>query len=293
MKSYRGDDAINKFMKAMFQEVENCQDIAKNHFNKPLVMSKKDEKNFKKDKRCWICNKIYKIDDEPVRDHCHITGKYRGSAHSYCNLKLKISPEKLKIPVVFHNLRGYDSHFIINDLGELISEGEELFKTISIIPNNSEKYMAFYIGKHLSFIDSYQFMSSSLEKLAENLPKEKFIYTGEYFGKNLKLMKRKGVYPYDYMDSFEKFNETNFPPKEDFYSILNDEHIVETDYKHAKKVWDTFDLKNMGEYHDLYLHTDILLLADVFENFRKLCLENYGLDPAHYVSSQDYLGMQT
>ena len=101
----------------------------------------------------------------------------------------------------------------------------------------------------------------------------------------LNVMKRNGVYPYDYMDSFEKFNETKLPPKEDFYSILNDEYIKEEDYKHAKKVWDTFDLKNMGEYHDLYLHTDILLLADVFENFRKLCLENYGLDPAHYVSS--------
>ena len=82
-------------------------------------------------------------------------------------------------------------------------------------------------------------------------------------------MAQKGVYPYDYMDSFDKFNEKR-PPKKEFYSILNNEHISDEDYKHAQNVWNTFSLKNMGEYHDLYLKSDILLLADVFENFRKL-----------------------
>ena len=131
----------------------------------------------------------------------------------------------------------------------------------------------------LSCFSSDQFMSSSLEKLVSNLPKESLKYTSQKFkNKKLDLMSQKGVYPYDFMDSFDRFNE-KLPPKEEFYSILNDEHITDEDYKHAQNVWNTFNLKNMGDYHDLYLKSDILLLADVFENFRKTCLEYYKLDP--------------
>ena len=178
----------------------------------------------------------YKPDDddpnkEPVRDHCHVTGKYRGSAHKNCNLKLQISAEKIKIPVIFHNLKGYDIHFIIQKLGELIKEeqGDSTRQPISIdvIPCNTEKYMSFYINNQLSFIDSFQFMGSSLEKLTGNLSEDGFIYTKEYFTKEkeFRLMKEKGVYPYDYMDSFCKFNEVELPRREDFYSLLTDEDI--------------------------------------------------------------------
>ena len=268
---YRGEDCIQKFMKCMFEEVKNCQSIIRDNFNKPLKMTGEDEKAFKKATHCHICEKKYKVDDTPVRDHCHVTGKYRGSAHQTCNLKLKISAENIKIPVVFHNLKGYDSHFIINELGELIKKGEEDIK-INVIAQNAEKYMAFYIGKHLSFIDSFAFMSSSLDKLAGNLEDRDFIYTKDYFTDPVQfnLMKRKGVYPYDYMDSFSKFNDRELPKREDFYSLLRGENISEDDYSHAQNVWNTFNLKNMGEYHDLYLKTDILLLVDVFENFRDL-----------------------
>ena len=147
--------------------------------------------------------------------------------------------------------------------------------------------MAFYIGKHLSFIDSFAFMSSSLEKLASNLSDEGFIYTREYFTdqNEFKLMKKKGVYPYDYMDSFSKFNDIELPKREDFYSLLTDENISKDDYSHAEDVWNIFNLRNMGEYHDLYLKTDILLLVDVFENFRKTCLTYYRLDALHYINS--------
>ena len=282
---YRGEDCIQKFMKCMFEEVKNCQSIIRDNFNKPLKMTKKNEKAFKKATHCHICEKRYKLDDVPVRDHCHVTGKYRGSAHQTCNLKLQISAENIKIPVVFHNLKGYDSHFIINELGELIKKGEENIK-INVIAQNAEKYMAFYIGK-LSFIDSLQFMSKSLDELASNLEDRDFIYTKKYFTDPVQfnLMKRKGVYAYDYMDSFSKFNDTELPKREEFYSLLTDNNISEDDYSHAKNVWNTFNLKNMGEYHDLYLKTDILLLTDVFENFRKTCLTYYKLDPLHYITS--------
>ena len=129
-------------------------------------------------------------------------------------------------------------------------------------------------------------MSSSLDKLASNLPREAFNYTSKQFkDKKFDLIARKGVYPYDYMDSFKKFDETRLPTKEDFYSILNNEHISDDDYKHAQKVWKTFNIKQMGDYHNLYIKTDTLLLADVFENFRRTCLQYYKLDPCHYFTS--------
>ena len=278
-------------MEKMLEEVKYCKTTMYKHFNKPLRMTKDDEEYQKADK-CHICDKKYTNKDIRVRDHCHITGKYRGSAHQECNLKLRVNAAEIKIPVIFHNLRGYDSHFIMQEIGEIVNKhtytnhkGEKCQMNINAIPNNMEKYMAFMLGNHLTFLDSFQFMSSSLEKLVSNLPKESLNYTTQEFkGKKLDLMSQKGVYPYDFMDSFDKFNE-KLPTKEDFYSILNNQHISNEDYKHAQTVWDTFSLKNMGEYHDLYLKSDILLLADVFENFRKTCLQYYKLDPCHYFTS--------
>ena len=286
---YRGEKAVHKFMEAMLDEVKYCKKVMKKYFNKPLRMTKDDEEKFQKADKCHICEKEYNKTDVRVRDHCHVTGQYRGSAHQDCNLNFRITD---KIPVIFHNLRGYDSHFIMQEIGEMAKKhtytnkkGEKCQMNINAIPNNMEKCMAFMLGNHLTFIDSFQFMSSSLDKLVSNLPKEALIYTSQKFeGKELDLMSQKGVYPYDFMDSFDKFNE-KLPSKEEFYSILNDEHITDEQYKHAQTVWDTFSLKNMGEYHDLYLKSDILLLADVFENFRKTCLQYYKLDPCHYFTS--------
>ena len=102
---------------------------------------------------------------------------------------------------------------------------------------------------------------------------------------NIELLTRKGVYPYDYVSSLEKLSETQLPTKEKFYSRLNDEDISEEDYQHAQNVWNTFGCQTMRDYHDLYLKSDVLLLADVFENFRKTCLKHYSLDPAHYYTS--------
>ena len=99
------------------------------------------------------------------------------------------------------------------------------------------------------------------------------------------LLLRKGIYPYEYMDSWERFNENTIPPKEAFYSKLNLEGISDADYEHVKKVLEAFEIKNLGEYHDLYVHFDTLLLADGFENFRDKCIEIYELDPAHFLSA--------
>ena len=97
-------------------------------------------------------------------------------------------------------------------------------------------------------------------------------------------MLRKGVYPYKYMDNWERFNQTSLPSKESFYSNLNMENIEDIDYRHGNNVFDKFKLNSLGEYHDLYVQSDTLLLADVFENFRDICLKEYELDPAHFLS---------
>ena len=290
---HRGENAVHKFMENMLEEVDWCKSIIKKHFNKPLEMTEENEIDFQKATKCHICDQQYTDKDIRVKDHCHITGEFRGSAHQDCNLKLRIKPATIKIPVLFHNLRGYDSHFIMQQIGEIAKKhvyknnrGEECHMNIDCIPNNMEKYMAFMLGNHLVFLDSFQFMSSSLDNLTKNLPDDAFKYTQQEFIKEqFNLMKQKGIYPYDHMDSFNKFNETQLPKKKDFYSILNNEHISDEQYKHAQNVWDTFNLKTMGDYHDLYLKSDILLLADVFENFRKTCLQYYKLDPCHYFTS--------
>ena len=199
-------------------------------------------------------------------------------------LKNRIGPDNLKIPVVFHNLRGYDGHFIMQNIGKIVNEKGNL--KIGAIPNNMEKYIEFTLGGHLTFINSFQFMSSSLDKLVSNLPKEKLRDTSSVFeGRKLKLMSKKGVYPYDFMDDYSKFYNERLPSKEKFHNILNDKHITDEEYEHAKEVWKAFNLKDMGEYHDLYLVSDVLLLTDVFENFRSHCLNYYKLDPCHYFMS--------
>ena len=99
------------------------------------------------------------------------------------------------------------------------------------------------------------------------------------------LLLRKGIYRYEYIASWERLDENTIPPKEAFYSKINLENITDKDYDHIKKVWEAFEIKHLGKYHDLYVQCDIFLLADVFENFRNKCIETYGLDPAHFLSA--------
>ena len=271
---------------------------------KNIIFGKKEEERYNEETRCWICKGEFNDKDEnkeKVKDHCHYTGRYRGAMHNKCNINYR---KPNFTPVVFHNLSGYDSHLFIKNLG--FSEGN-----IDCIPNNEEKYISFskkipvksYTKKvkneegepaekeitiyhTLRFIDSFKFMATSLDKLVNNLPKDDFINLGLYYSSDkFNLLARKGVYPYEYMDSLEKLKETTLPPKEAFYSRLNDKGISDEDYVHALKVWKKFKMEYFKDYHELYNKIDVLLLADVFENFRNICLENYELDPAHYYTA--------
>ena len=157
---------------------------------------------------------------------------------------------------------------------------------VSVIPNALEKYMGFTINTNLIFIDSMQFMNSTLDSLVKNLSDNDFKYLSEEFsGEFLKLVKQKGVYPYNYMDSFKKFSEDKLPDRSKFFSFLKDECISKKDYLKAVDVWNVFKINSMGDYHHLYLKTDVLLLAGVFEKFINTCLDYYGLDSCHYFGS--------
>ena len=182
-----------------------------------------------------------------------------------------------KIPVVFHNLKNYDSHLVMQELGKFNLK-------INVITNGSEKYMSFSINTKLSFIDSFQFLSSSLDSLVKNLAKDDFKYFSQEYDNNvLDLVKQKGFYPNEYMSNFEKFKE-EMPSKENFCSFLTGKQISDKEYNLVLKVWNKVEMKTMKNYHDLYLKCDVLLLAKVFEKFRNNNLKNYGLCPSHYLS---------
>ena len=276
--------------------VEKLTEVTKGIYNdfykrpKPLRLNSEEQKSFEEAKTCHICSGELKQDK--VRDHCHFTGQYRGAAHNKCNLMCK-KPKVL--PVIFHNLQGYDAHLFIKQLAKL--EGK-----LDCIPSTEEKYISFSktikVGEYkdysesvfdinfeIRFLDSFKFLQTSLANLVSNLSPDDFHNTKHFFKNNTQLLTRKGVYPYDYVSSLEKLSETQLPPKEEFYSHLNDEDISDEDYQHAINVWNTLGCKTIKDYHNLYLKSDVLLLADVFENFRKTCLHHYKLDPTHYYTS--------
>ena len=277
--------------------VNKLAEVTKSIYNdfyrrpKPLRLTKEEQISFSKEKFCHICK--MELENDKVRDHCHFTGQYRGAAHNSCNLQCR---KPMILPVIFHNLQGYDAHLFIKQLACLPGE-------LNCIPSTEEKYISFSkkikvdeyksrrtgemvsLNFEVRFIDSLKFLQSSLANLVKNLKPEEFLNTKKIFKKNVDLLTRKGVYPYDYVSSLEKLSETRLPPKEEFYSQLNDEDISDEDYKHAINVWNTFDCKTIRDYHNLYLITDVLILADLFENFRVNCLKHYKLDPAHYYTS--------
>ena len=249
---------------------------------------------------CYLCRKIFG-ERKKLRDFNYYTGEYLGACHYSCQSK-----QPNFIPIFFHNLSNYDSHLFIKNLASRVS-GER----ISVIPNNEQKYISYTkeslvdiikgeeiieedvkiekdkkIFFKLRFVDSLKFLGCSLSTLANNLPKDKFYNLEDRFsGKLLELAKRKGVFPYDWFNTKEKLDHESLPSFEDFYSLLLGEGISRDEYEFALEVWKEFGCKNFKDYLELYNEIDVLLLADIFENFREVCLENYKIDPAYYFTS--------
>ena len=281
-------DVIDVFINWLEEDIKIISELG----NEKMKITPKEEEQFKQASNCWICGGLLNLEDR-VRDHCHFTGRYRGAAHNICNLKYS---KPNNISVFFHNLTGYDSHLFIKKLG--VTAGP-----IDCIPNNEENYISFsktiktgeYTNKKgetkdkyfkIVFKDSMKFLLSSVEALVKNLPKEGFKNIEKYFiPEQVKLLKQKGFFPYDYMDDIEKLKDTKPPPQKAFYSKLTGHGINDNNYQHVLNVWKTFKMKTFKEYLELYNISDVLLLADVFENFRNVCLKNYGLDPVYYYTA--------
>ena len=148
------------------------------------------------------------LNTDKVRDHCHVT--VRGVAHNKRNLKLRI-PRKL--PIIFHNLQGYDGHIIFKGLNNFDVD-------IAVIPKGIDKYMSIMVNRHITFIDSHQFYNSSLDTLASNLEDNDFKRLTSEFGiDKLEILKRKDTYPYEWVDSYEKFKHPSLPEKNTFFII--------------------------------------------------------------------------
>lgn len=277
----RSENCIDWFSLELYSLAQFINDKFQNSIT--LQMTKEEEDVYLNAKICHICKREFFEFDIKVRDHNHFTGAFRGAAHQSCNLNFKKSHT---IPVVFHNLSNYDGHFLIKNISKKIPGG------VSLLPVNKERYISFTkniqdTNIKLRFIDSFRFMPSSIEKLSSYLNDDEKTITQKFCKdtRQFKLLTRKGVFPYEYLDNWDKFQETSLPNQNLFYSSLKNENITDDDYEHAKLVWQTFNMKTLGEYSDLYLATDVHLLADVFENFRSNCLQTYKLDALHYYTA--------
>ena len=220
---------------------------------------------------------------DAVKDHCHIKGEFRGAAHSNCNSKLRINPKTMAIPVLFHNLRGYDAHHLMQAMSQYK-------KDLICIANNMEKYITFTMG-NLRFIDSLVLFLSSLDAVVKSTPKENLKITAAM---GSELLFQKGIYPYEYIDSWERFEETCLPARsarvlQQFDGRAHNRGRERARKESLERMW----LQNAGRPHDLYVETDAALSADVFENFRKLCHNRYAPGQRTITQRQGCLGMHS
>lgn len=294
--------------------IEKIEEYAVRAFNMTqlnklnVIYIDEEQSKHKKVKRCEECDCEFSNDNKKVAHHDHVTGRFISSLCNKCNLDFSL---KKFIPVYIHNLKGYDAHLFINALS---TYGQKNDKTdVSCIPNNEERYISFsktiVVGEYedkegnmkpisfeIRFLDTIAFLNSSIETLASNLKKcckydndlfTTFPNTALSFPnvEDLDLMTSKGIYPYDYIDSYDRLNETQLPPRQAFYSRLYGSDCSVKDYKQAEKVWEHFHCNTLLDYHNLYLKSDVNLLADIIHNFRNACFENYKLDFCYYYTA--------
>ena len=282
---YMGTDSISEFLKYLEHQVGDIAHILSS-VEAPIVMSDSDEALYQGVMHCRMCNSPF--DDEETikcRDHCHLSGQYCQPLCNKCNLTYG-SSQCYKINVIMHGLSNYDSHFIVQELHRYKSS------CINVIPKSSEQFLMFSIGD-AHFKDSYHFLGASLMTLVSNLrEKGKKYFTNINHYMPLKelnsLLKCKGVLPYSYLNSVKHLSETSLPGRGSFFNELSLKEISKEEYAFVHRVWSTFLCATLKDYMVVYLLSDVLLLANVFENFRGNCLESYELDPLHYFTSAHF-----
>lgn len=275
------EENARRVMKEFFRQLtklksEIAERVLKHQY--PISMTAEDEQRFLSSEKCHFCRKP--LGEDRVRDHDHLLpgNNFRGAAHSNCNLQANL--KNWKIPVFSHNLIGYDSHFIFEYLGEWIKDQEK--PNIKVVSKGGgvDTFMTFII-RGTAFRDSYQLNPTSLDSWIRTLDHRPEM---ERILGNDELVLQKGVYPYEYFDSFSKFDETEHPTREEFHSTIKG-GITEKDYGRSLDIRKKFGLHTMGEYHDLYLLADGLGLADCLMAKRRFCMKTDGLDPANYISA--------
>lgn len=273
-QSPRGVDPASWFVDQLRRESARIKEALGNRNVVMRPLSLIEELNHLAKLNCEVCLEPFTPDNCKVHHHDHLTGEYLGALCNNCNLQVQIPNF---VPVFFHNLSRYDSHLLIRALN---FDKEE----IRIIASTTEVYISFIRdmgdGIQFRFLDSFRFMNRSLGELASNLKSDQMKQVKKHYPtpEHFLLATRKGVFPYDYLCEAAKLDETVLPSIEEFYSKLKDESISQYEYEHAQKVWDTFNIKTLGQYSDLYMKIDVLLLSDIFENFRDLTMKIYGLD---------------
>ena len=244
--SYVGDDAAEKYVEhviKIFKEIN--YKIYRNEKKEP-ILSEYEEEEFQEATECYICENIFEELTNKVREHNHLSGEYRGAACQSCNTK-EGKTSKL-IPVFFHNGSNYDFHFIIEELMKY----EDDYNKVQLLSKNSENYISIDYGsnyKKIRFLDSYRFMVKGLSDVAKSMVE--FPILDKYFKGDISLLKQKGYYPYEYINSIDRLNETSLPPKESFFSSLTQKVITDKEYSHAQEVWKHHNCKTLKDSHNL------------------------------------------
>lgn len=289
---WQGDECIAEFLKFLEKAVKFQQKFNVHLCRKAMNISAEDLQVFNACTTCPKCNKPFDEKNKKVRDHCHISGKFRSALCSKCNFSHRL--RRCVLPVIFHNFKGYDAHIIIkNGIGEMknskihvIAQTREKFMSMNVrIPvDKTKKGKTVYFD--IKFMDSYQFMPASLASLVSNLkalPQTQRLKSA-YPNLTDDIITCKGIFPYAYFDSMDRLAETALPTIDKFKSDLTGEDCSSDDYSHAQEAWKKFDCKTFGDYMIAYLKLDVFLLADVFEEFRRVALNEDKLDPVHFVS---------
>ena len=275
-----GYDNIDWFVKEVIR-LENKMAFYFKETKKDIIMTQEDEEDYKNNNICRFCEK--EILSDKVRDHCHLTGKNRGPAHNTCNINVKQKDSNF-IPFAFHNFSNYDCHMFFKRLVDL-KKDKVKFK---IIPKTNEKYIAVKYGC-IRFIDSYRFLSESLDKLVKNLDEDDFKILKKEFPDKWQYLSKKLAYPYQYFNSIDDYKKpVNDLKKEDFFSKLKNDYPDDDEIERTKEIIKLFNIKNLGELTKLYCKSDVILLADVFEKFVKVSTKEYKINPLYCVSLPGY-----
>ena len=282
---FTGENLIERFLNSLRIEAVLLASKSKNFkFQKYHKLTSDQKEKFEKEKYCMVCKQDFLLRKKNVS--YDVKGRYNGCVcHECMNANLK---KFVEIPVFFHNLKSYDGHHIIKAISNVLNEGDK----IELISENYEKYkcITWVIAKGVKIIfkDSLAFLPSSLNNLVSNLVdenlKDKFPNLFEVYGEDAKYLCKKGIFPYSWFDEAKKLDYISLPPSSEFYDELGEEEITEESYKYAQFIWDKFKCKKFGDYHDIYLKTDVLLLADIFENFRNISMKYFKLDPSNYIT---------